>query len=100
VGYLLRNGALELLKPHQAAFVEAARFYVKNSSLIRDARKVEDVTRPPGTLRPMQSLPQHRELSRTSQKAVINTATAAADTGTHRCRFARGKARDVETIYK
>jgi hypothetical protein len=35
--------ALELLKSYQATFVEAARFYVKNSNLIRDPRKVEDV---------------------------------------------------------
>ena len=31
------------LKPYQATLVEAARFYVKNSNLIRDPRKVEDV---------------------------------------------------------
>jgi hypothetical protein len=35
--------ALELLKPYQATLVEAARFYVKNSNVIRDRRKVEDV---------------------------------------------------------
>ena len=35
--------ALELLKPYQATLVEAARFYVKNSNLIRDPRKIEDV---------------------------------------------------------
>ena len=35
--------AFELLKPYQATLVEAARFYVKNSNLIRDPRKVEDV---------------------------------------------------------
>ena len=35
--------ALELLKPYQATLVDAARFYVKNSNLIRDPRKVEDV---------------------------------------------------------
>jgi hypothetical protein len=37
------DAALELLKPYQATLVEAARFYVKNSNLIRDPRKVEDV---------------------------------------------------------
>jgi hypothetical protein len=31
------------LKPYQATLVEAARFYVKNSNLIRDPRKIEDV---------------------------------------------------------
>ena len=35
--------ALELLKSYQATSVEAARFCVKNSNLIRDPRKVEDV---------------------------------------------------------
>ena len=35
--------ALEMLKPYQATLVEAARFYVKNSNLIRDPRKVEEV---------------------------------------------------------
>src|SRR5215831_12254657 len=34
---------LELLRPYQATLVEAARFYVKNSNVIRDPRKVEDV---------------------------------------------------------
>src|SRR6516162_3696345 len=32
--------ALELLKPYQATFVEAARFYIKNSNLIRDSGKL------------------------------------------------------------
>jgi|SRR6516162_2598277 len=35
--------ALELLKPYQATLVEAARFYIKNSNLIRDPRKLEEV---------------------------------------------------------
>ena len=32
--------ALELLKPYQATLVEAARFYIKNSDLIRDSGKL------------------------------------------------------------
>ena len=32
--------ALELLKPYQATLVDAARFYVKNSNLIRDSGKL------------------------------------------------------------
>ena len=35
--------ALEILRPHQATLIEAARFFVKNLNMVRDPRKVEDV---------------------------------------------------------
>src|SRR5262249_49227031 len=37
------TAALEILRPHQATLVEAARFFVRNIALIRNARKVEEV---------------------------------------------------------